>query len=101
MQHSTSWRQILAWAVLAIAGASFVWTMVYSLVLCPPLGAGGLAAAAGSWPAALSFVAFAVLCILIVTFRPENRIGWLCGAIAIGGALGRRGRAAARWRGWC
>jgi hypothetical protein len=61
--------------------------MVYSLVLCPPLGAGGLAAAAGSWPAALSFVAFAVLCILIVTFRPENRIGWLCGAIAIGGAL--------------
>jgi hypothetical protein len=87
MQRTNSWRQILAWATLVISSASFVLVLYISLVLCLPSGDSELAGVFGSIPAALAFVGFAVLCILIVTFRPENRIGWLCGVISIGGAI--------------
>ncbi len=87
MQRTNSWRQIFAWATLVISGAAFVLVLYTSLVMCPPLGKGGPAEMLGSIPAALAFVEFAVLCVLIVTFRPENRIGWLCGAISISGAI--------------
>ncbi len=87
MQRTKSWRQIFAWTTLAISSAAFLFTLYISLVLCPPTIASTLAEELGSLPAALAFVEFAVLCILIVTFRPENRIGWLCGAISISGAI--------------
>jgi hypothetical protein len=34
-----------------------------------------------------SSLAFAVLSVLILLYRPGNRIGWLCGWVALGGAL--------------
>ncbi len=87
MQRTNFWRQIFAWATLVISGAAFFLVLYTSLVLCPPTGEKGLGEVFGSIPAALAFVGFAVLCILIVTFRPENRIGWLCGVISISGAI--------------
>ncbi|TAH53698.1 MAG: hypothetical protein EYC68_02830 [Chloroflexota bacterium] len=86
-RHANSWQKFFAWTTLVISGASFLLVLYISLVLCPPTIASTLGEELGSLPAALAFVEFALLCILIVTFRPENRIGWLCGVISIGGAI--------------
>ena len=86
MRLKNSWRKIFAWATLAVTSASFLLTLYITLVVCLP-STGEPVNVLGSIPASFAFVEFAVLCILIVTFRPENRIGWLCGVISIGGAI--------------
>lgn len=87
MRFNTSWRRIFAWATLVISGVGFLLVLYISLVLCRPTIESSLGDELGSMRAALAFVGFAVLCILIATFRPENRIGWLCGVISVGGAI--------------
>lgn len=86
MRPENSWRKFFAWATLAVTSASFLLTLYVGLVVCLP-STGEPVNVLGSIPASFAFVEFAVLCILIVTFRPENRIGWLCGVISIGGAI--------------
>jgi hypothetical protein len=87
MQGTNSLRRIFAWLALVISSTGLLVVLYTSLVLCVPPGTGVQLSNLGGVPAALALVGFAVLCILIGTLRPENRIGWLCGVISIGGAI--------------
>ncbi len=76
------WLRWLAWLPLVIAFVLALPQLLAQAIVCAPdmlrrvddLG----------WlPAAFSSLAFGLLCGLIVPRQPHNRIGWLCGAIAV------------------
>lgn len=76
------WRGILAWTPLALTVAIWLPEGWLSSTVCLPVGAD--VSTAWAWLNILfSSIAFAALCGLIITRQPQNRIGWLCGAIGV------------------
>ncbi|MBX7233645.1 MAG: hypothetical protein K1X65_04620 [Caldilineales bacterium] len=76
------WLRWLAWLPLVIAFALMLPQLLAQATVCAP----AILSVPGNlgWlPAAFSSLAFGVLCGLIVPRQPHNRIGWLCGAIAV------------------
>ena len=56
----------------------------FVLAICKPVAAGQrVLESTGALVVLASSFIFAIVCLLIVTFRPENRIGWLCGVCAL------------------
>jgi hypothetical protein len=83
VQQANRWRQVLAWMFLALVAASASFCVYLSYVACPPANEGSFNDTRGGFVVVLSSLAFAIIGVLIVTFRPENRIGWLCAICGI------------------
>jgi hypothetical protein len=87
--RSASW---LAWGLWLLAAAGFVGAFL--LVLLDSRQAAVLAVV-DYWSAALPFLAFTTVGVLILSRRPHNAIGWLCWAIGAVVGLGNVGFQAA------
>lgn len=70
----------LAWLPLVICLVSFSLLSVFINTVCAPAFTGTVR---WEWmPMFISSAGFGILCGLIVAQQPDNRIGWLCGALA-------------------
>jgi hypothetical protein len=70
----------LAWLPLVICLAGYLLLAILMNTVCAPAFPGELR---WGWvPTFISSVGFGALCGLIVAQQPDNRIGWLCGALA-------------------
>jgi hypothetical protein len=81
-QHTPRWLRWLAWLPLVIALALLFVALLAQATICAP-AVWNVPLDLGWLPAGFSSLAFGVLCGLIVLRQPHNRIGWLCGAIAV------------------
>ena len=82
LSHSLLW---LAWLPLVITLAYIVVSEAVRLTTCASLYQGG-GRLQNIYPA-LSAVGFGIIGALIMIRQPCNRIGWLCGAIAVASLL--------------
>jgi hypothetical protein len=74
-RRSASW---LAWGLWLLAAAGFVIAFILDLLDGQQ---GVVLAVVDYWSAALPFLAFTTVGVLILSRRPHNAIGWLCWAI--------------------
>jgi hypothetical protein len=72
----------LVWLPLFVCVILMLLVALVRVSLCPPVAA-TVPERWGWLPTAFSALGFGVLCGLIISRQPRNRIGWLCGAISL------------------
>ncbi len=79
---ASRWLRWLAW--LPLLGGVGLWLLiVYLRVFACAAPVANLPPQSGWISTVFSSLAFGILCGLIISHQPRNRIGWLCGAIAV------------------